>query len=572
MNTRILKKVFALVLCCLMLCGSFSVYAAESITPSKKEYQVEISDAKCTFLGNEKPVDFAVGKKYFLMYTVDKVKKDETQQSGMIVTSDNKIEYPYLKGTMNYEQKSLLMEEGYSYFLRFEMTEDGMRYIAAKAKDNENSYVSFSGDFGGVEPKSGYFGLWTSEIGNLTASLSHVRCYDEKGNDLGLHSSRGVMVIEEGMMTPNPNVEHSYEFSLEEAKTVAISNSKRATGDVVYMEYTISNVNPAGITQSGVINTITPTASYPFGDTGLLQYNQHQTPESEMLVEGASYLLRFEKVEDGYSVIVKRTLDGKEDYLSFGWEYGDFTDGDYYSIWFGEFSQLSADFTNVKCYDEEGNNLGIQTNQSILIIHHGNLEDYSQCEAVYYCKENDTFVSLDDECNASKRIDGEDSATVGTYYIRQSKLYLTMGDETEEFDYGFNFFMDENGNKYLRLKEVKVRFVSGFINADSIEEATTTAKNGYKLEEPSKPTKKNNTFKAWCLGDGTEYDFDTVVTEAFTLYAKWEDGNGNEYLAVEASGGNILKPILAVGASIVLIAGTAIAATFVIKKGKENGK
>lgn len=568
---RIWKKIVALVVCFMAVCNVFPTYAAEKIVPSKKEYTVEISDARCAFFGNEKKVDFKIGKKYFLMYTVDKVSNNETTQSGMIVTTDQSAEYPYLNGNMQYKNESLLMEEGYSYFLRFEMTSDGMRYIAAKAKDGNNKYVKFPVDFGGIEPQSGYFGFWTAETGTLTASLSHVRCYDEDGNDLGVYGSKGVMVIEEGLMDPK-KVDHSYEFSLNKAKTVAISNARPVDGDVVYMEYTVKNVNPKGLTQSGVINTIMPTASYPFGDTGLLQYNQHTEPESKMLTDGAKYILRFEKDEEGFSVIVKRTVNGVQDYISFGWAHGQYTDGDYFSLWFGEFSELSADFLDVKCYDQNGNNLGIQTNQSILIVHHGNLEDYSQCEAVYYCKEKDSFVSLDDECNASKWNDGEQTSVAGTYYIRQTKLYLKTGGDTEEFDYVFDSFTDGEGNQYLRLQEQKVRFVSGLLGGEEIEQVTVTAKDGYKLQAPKAPTKEENTFKGWCLGDGKEYDFDSVVTEALTLYAKWEDGNGNEYLATEAFSTKIWTPILVIGISVLLIAGTIILTIAVIKKGKRNEK
>lgn len=574
MAKRIFKVILKIALCGMVLCNAFPVYATETITPSKKEYTIEISDAACVYFGNEKKVDFTVGKKYFLTYTVDKVQKNKTVQSGMAVTTEPNQNYPYVSGTMNYETKSLLMDEGYTYFLRFEMTEDGMQYIAAKAKDETDNYVQLPLDFAGAEPQNGYFGLWTGEGGKLTASLSHVRCYDEKGNDLGVYgaTARGVMVIGDGMLDPNEDLQHSYEFSLKNARTVAISNSRRTTSNVVYIEYTVKNVEPTGITQSGVINTTVPTNAYPHGiSRGLLRYNSHATPEEcKMLTEGASYVVRFEKTEDDFSAMIKRIVDGKVDYVSCtGWD-GEFTDGGYFALWFGESSQLTADFVDVKCYDGDGKNLAIQTNQGVGITHHGNLEDYSECEAVYYCLKNDTFVSLDDECNASKWVDGDESSQAGTYYINASKLYLTVGDETEEFDYVFESFTDETENKYLRLRDAKVRFVSGVIGGEDIEQVTVTAKDGYKLTKPSNPSKKNNSFKGWCLGDGTEYDFDAVVTESITLYAKWEDGSGNEYLATEVSGGINTAPVVAVGVSVLLTAGTVTASILVTKRRKQN--
>ena len=152
---------------------------------------------------------------------------------------------------------------------RFEVSKDGMQYIAAKAKDGENNYIQFPINFAGKEPQKGYFGIWTGEGNTLTASLSHVRCYDEKGNDLGVYgaTTRGVMVIEDGILDPNTKMEHSYEFSLKNAQTVAISNSRRTNSKVMYIEYTVQNVTAEGITQSGVMDTNMPKAAYPYGES-----------------------------------------------------------------------------------------------------------------------------------------------------------------------------------------------------------------------------------------------------------------------------------------------------------------
>lgn len=574
MGKTIWQKSVAFLIGCMILCGSLPVYATEQITPSKEEYAVEISDAACVFLGNKKQVNFKVGDKYFLTYTVDKVVKNETVQSGMAVTTNPDQNYPYVDGTMHYDTKSLLMDAGYTYFFRFEMTKNGMQYIAAKAKNNTDSYIQLPADFAGKEPQKGHFGIWTGEGGTLTASLSHVRCYDAKGNDLGVYgaTSRGVMVIGNGLLDQNTDLEHSYSFSLKDAKTVAISNSRRTTSNVVYMEYTVKNVKPVGVTQSGVIHTTVPSGTYPHGlGRGLLRYNSHPTPEDcKMLTEGATYVVRFEKTEEDFSAMIKRIVDGKADYISCTGQDGEFLDAGYFSLWFGEMCQLTADFVDVKCYDGDGKNLAIQINQSVGIKHYGNLEDYSECEAVYYCLANDTFISLDDDCSASKWVDGTESADVGTYYINDAKLYLTIGKNTEEFDYVFESFDDVDDNKYLRLREKNVRFVTGLVSGEEIEQVTVTAKDGYKLTQPTDPKMKNNTFKGWCLGDGTEYDFEAVVTEALTLYAKWEDGNGNEYLATEASGGIISTPVLVIGLSVIFIAASVAAGVFIVKKGRRK--
>ena len=44
----------------------------------------------------------------------------------------------------------------------------------------------------------------------------------------------------------------------------------------------------------------------------------------------------------------------------------------------------------------------------------------------------------------------------------------------------------------------------------------------YKFAAPSAPVREGYTFKGWKTGDGQDYDFDSFVTSALTLYAVWE--------------------------------------------------
>lgn len=551
-----------------------TVLAEEDIKPSTVEYEVNLNDAKCVFIGNEKAIDYEIGRKYFLMYTVSEIEKNTTTQSGMIITTDHQEVYPYTKGGMQYDKQSLLLDEGYSYFFRFEITEEGLECIAGKAlKGGGSEYIKLPHVARDIKTPGQFFGAWMAESGSVTGKLTHVRCYDEKGNDLGVYGndSQGVIVLKKGEMQENESVDHSYSFSLTEANHIAISNGYGTDSDVVYMEYTVKNVKKGNITQSGTIFTNSPTAVFPYsGGSGFMKYMPHKDPNECMLLEdGASYLLRFQKQESGFDILVKRTVNGKVTYFSFPHEYGEFhKENAYFSIWIGEECGVAADFVEVKSYDDKGNNLAIQTNQGVEITHYGDLEDYSQCEAVYYCEANDTFIALDKACTAVRRVDGETVSVTGTYAIREAVLTLNMNGEEESFDYVYKSFSDKNGNKYIRLSSSKVTFVSQRVDGKEIETVDVTAEDGYKLRKPTEPTREGRTFQGWKTAEGNDYDFETVVTESMTLYASWDGEDVYKQTSLLDNNTN-MQPIIAIGICFVLLVATVLT-VFKISRGKKH--
>ena len=214
-----------LLVCALVICTSLPVLAEdEQIKISDKEYAVTLNDATALFLGNEKQVSNEVGSKVFLTYTVESVTKNTAAQSGFIGTMDNKAEYPYIdgKGRMYVESEekgSRLFEQGYTYVFRFERTEDGFEYQAAKLKGDKAEKIVLKGYTAAPEEEIyKYYGIWVSGMGDqrVSAILNHVRCYDEYGNDLGVYGNdtQGVIVVKEGEMKANSAVDHTYSFSL----------------------------------------------------------------------------------------------------------------------------------------------------------------------------------------------------------------------------------------------------------------------------------------------------------------------------------------------------------------------
>ena len=163
------------------------------------------------------------------------------------------------------------------------------------------------------------------------------------------------------------------------------------------------------------------------------------------------------------------------------------------------------------------------------------------------------------------------TAENGTYTVDELELTMKMNGKQTKYDYGYIYLTDEAGNQYDRLKEYQVKFVTG---ADSKTE-TASMVNQYRISKPQDPTLKNNTFKGWCLGDGTEYTFDSIVTNSITLYAKWMDGDGNEYLATDVTVPIVPKdmtPVIVLSTCALTIMATVVGTIFIVKRGKKNEK
>lgn len=569
------KRLSSLLLCLTILAAStlgsenLVVHAAGDVTPSTKEYEVELYQPGI-FMGNEKGVNVSEGEEVYLTYTVSQVAKDTITQSGLLATTDREDLYPYTKGVMQFNNlQSLLMKPGYTYFIKFEVTEFGFEYVAVYSNGTDENYeTGFIHTIGEVVDNMKYCGIWVTG-GDLTAKLTHVRCYDKKGNDLGVAVTGGMVI--DPTFKPNPNVKHSYEFTLDDAKAIAISNARYSKAKDIFIEYEVKDVKNS-LEQTGFIMSNSPTAMYPYdGNQGFMMFqNIYDGSGGELAIPGAKYLIRFTKSGDGYEVRARYTLDGNNHYVIFPNPIGTYNPKyGYASIWLGS-GNLSATFFNVKCYDGDGKNLGIQTNQEdVEIIHYGGWEDYSVCEAMYYCEENHTLITLNEDCSAMVQNLEDKNAEAGTFAIDGVALTLQTKEQVSNYKYSYIQMTDESNHTYVRLKEYKVKFVTG------TEDVTQTAnfENGYRIEMPENPTMKGNTFKGWYLGDGSEYQNSTITTKSQTVYAKWVDGDGNEYLATSAELEDAkadMTPVIVGGICLAIVLATAAGMILVIKKGKKD--
>ena len=579
------KRSFCSLVCAILLCSSFTVNAAdEQIELSDKEYLVSLMDANSIFISNDKAVSGEIGSKVFLTYTVDEVTKNTATTNGVIGTKDNTQDYPYVNdGKLCYSKKSQLFEVGYTYVFRFERTESGFTYECAKMKDDEAININFANEAkDGADEAYNYYGIWIDGDGGtgISALLNHVRCYDEKGNDLGVHFNRSTGTIQNeanALLDVHLKIDTNYSFTVEKSDTMAIGSKYPTKSDVIYMEYEVEDVTADKTTQQGVIIARNLSDVYPHaGDNGLLTFKALTQEEADkpLLRKGAKYFICFAKQPEGYTAIVQCTMNGQTETFSFPYTYGGYSkEHQYVALWFGEGGDnyFGASFKNFKCYDAEGNNLGVQMRDtSVQIELHGETEDYSKSKAVYYCEKNNGFIVLEDNKKGSRQI-GAEKEECSYKILNTEELYLTFKDGKEAYNYSTFAITDEENNKYKRMRNSTVTFVTDEKNTKVEAEAA----NGYRVMQPEEPTQEGNTFLGWYYSDGTAYDFDTVVTKDFTLYAKWKDAKGNEYLSVnseDVSGMNIPMVVSTVSAALIL-SGCSAGCVLILKRRKiTNGR
>lgn len=83
--------------------------------------------------------------------------------------------------------------------------------------------------------------------------------------------------------------------------------------------------------------------------------------------------------------------------------------------------------------------------------------------------------------------------------------------------------LEEPGN--TEEPEEPIIFTVSFDANNNSAEIRFMVENGNTISKPETPTRTGYTFCGWFLDDGTfeqEYDFNNIVTEDFTLHAKWQ--------------------------------------------------
>lgn len=582
MKQTLIKRIISCALVSLMFgaCLSNDALAAWDVTPSKVDYYVEFDDSLDIFICNQKTIGTKVGTEYYLTYTVDSIEAEQVYQTGVIGTNVPTQVYPYVEseaggGIYKYSTSNKLLIEGYTYFLKFTITEDGYKYRVAWAEDDENKskYIEFDQTYGEVKTNLGYFGAFLG-ASDMKGKLTKVRCYDKNGNDLGVQVTpgrNGVVGLEQAD-TSGINVEHSYDITLTACPKIAISNKRVATGDKIYMEYTVKS-SDSKVYQSGLVTSDAPQAGYPYLDGYMVfdQYELDAIPQNGPLLEpGAKYFIGFEKKADSFEVTVQKTTNGKTTLVSFQKVYGTYKENyNFRSIWLCGMAEqdilLNAVLTGFKCYDSNGNNLGVQVNDTsnCEIVHYGEREDYAGCEAMYYCDEDASLYALYE--NKTLKYTENKNTQDGTYRIDEYVMTAQIGDANREYDYLYQYFTDDEERVYRRLHSCQLIFETG--DGSEVETQVLNADNGYMPMRPEEPTLEGKAFQGWYTSEGEEFDFQQLVTESQTVYAKWDKVT---YTSMEGDGDFSPSKVVSVVATVMILGIAITCGTVIVVRGKRN--
>lgn len=548
-------------------------------TQVKESYDITVTNKKNIALSN---LTETTSSKVYIEYKVASADY-LLNQAGIALSNEPTKQWPHENSQLKYKRYEefvdsvILLEVGAEYIILVERTETDFSVFVKKTKDGISEKFVISRAAGTLDTSSKFISLWfgTGDESYATFKLENFKIYDENKKNLQVQSNRvsSATIVRANALNgvkKDTKINHSYDIVLTNKKNIAISNLKPVKTEQLYIEYKVASAEYM-LNQAGIAISNSPKAQWPH-DRGQLQYLRYEKPTDkvDLLDPGAEYLILIERSEKNACVYVRKTKDGVSKEFSLTNAAGQYDkDAKYFSLWFGEGDVTKATFTleNFKIYDQNRNNLMVQCNQNAVIKHKGDLEDYAGCEALYFCKEKNDFIALYKDKtirHTENKIDRQ-----GTYRIDNNVMTVVYEDGTATYDYLYKRITDKEGNVYERLYTYKVTFVSG--KGSKVPTQVMSNENGYQVMKPTDPTFEGYKFMGWCTKDGKEFDFEQIITESVTLYAKWSGDGGKTFISITDNANGILQPAqIAVGITIVLLA--LLVSILIVKGGVKRGK
>ena len=543
-------------------------FTADAVTVSDKKYDVFMFGLN-TFFCNKIPGSADIGTEYFITYTV-KSARDVPVQQGLVGTDDPTQGFPYENGGLfrgSNEAKHML-DVGATYYIRFEVAEGGFHYNITREKNGNLQDLYMESYYGEATDKMQYFGVWFG-ASSMYAELTNVRCYDVNGKDLGIQilGDRGCVVDQSVVLEKDEELSRYYSLQVSDQYNISVSHLRTPTTKDVYLEYTVESGDYL-FNQVGMGLSNSPDAETPHGERGHLKLNSYENGSSQidLLEPGASYIFKMVRNEKNFDVVVQKIKGDTREIIGLREWYGpDFNpESAFYYLWIGYEASMKGSFvlTNVKYYDGNKNDLGIQCSKPAIISQYGEVPDYAGCEATYYCKETGASMALYTDQTMKLLQNGQ--VKDGTYQVIDNVMTATFGTENAEYDYLYKRITDKEGNVFHRLYTYKVSFVTG--TTEEIPVQVLSPKTGYYAMKPTDPVKEGRRFEGWYTSDGQQFDFEQIITDSISLYAKFE---GEEMPVNNGQENHFLWAILGGGIAVFVI---GVVAVILVRGGKNENK
>lgn len=565
----------------------FTAMAAPEVKVSNITYNVSVGGANA-YMCNLKPIEGKVGDEMYITYTVESVvfnKPSKSAQQALVGTDQPGLMWPYQEGGLIYYKNGddeNLLKVGYTYFMKFVVTEKGFDFWIGRAKGDFSEARRLVRKSGEGTDTMKYFGLYL-DGGQPSVKLTNVHIYDRNGKDLGVggRNASAVRVYSDPVPFAT-QINHTYDVTVENGYDITIRNKMPNKTGQMFIEYTCAEYNvpegQKGFYQTGIkLNAYVTGASYQYRYTNKLTNGNLETPEqSDLLVPGAKYLIMMENTETdtkGWDVTVQRTVGGKTEWFKFKSQVGTVmsTNNGYSSLVFGESHLYKGSFklTDLKIYDGNYKHLGalVGGSGSYTSTHTGEYISYEGCDTLYYCKANDTFIAVYPDQTIEITKDGVTKS--GKYTIQDAvpgALTATFGSEKLEFGFYHTYITDSDKNEYQALTNYKLSFVTG--TKEEIPTQSFSAELGYKPTKPEDPKLEGDEFLGWVTADGKEFDFNAIMTKSVTVYANWKN-SGKTFENTTVAEPFNAAPYVAIGLAVVVLAVCVVGGVIIVKKFKK---
>ena len=455
-----IKRTLCFLLSSILVLSSTPINKAEATdtiettaTTEIREYEVLLNSTARVFVSNDKAVDYTVGDKYYLTYTVSEI-GGTVDTGGVATTTAREEEYPYnFGGGLKHTGDASMFTQGCTYTICVEVTESGRTYTVTKSDGTTSTDMSFSKSAGTIE-KGGttHFGLLAMGTA-ITGKLTNVKCYDQDGNDLGVWGNKTRNVIVDTVVDTTDV--QSYEVSMDATANVFVGNNIEASfeaGEQYYLTYTVMSATSTSV-RSGVIVTSDNTKQYPYEKGGM-----YYDSSSKLLEVGASYRIRVTATDTAMEYLVIKQKDGTRSILSFSTSYGDLTTkGPYFGIW-EVGGTTTGKLVNVKCYDSNGNDLEVwgDVEHGVTATKNANLDSITGYDVTLSSSER-AFIS-----NATAVDFAEGDKYYLTYTVSDDISYSTTAgisgisitqDKTSEYIYTTGYFQHSAAGNNVSMLE-----------------------------------------------------------------------------------------------------------------------